>query len=372
MVKSYPSNKQDGVLLEKDENMKHAYLRGNTVWVKGSIDGKRYRLSTGKKAANYNLAWAEKHWADIINDAILSKFGNEKKGAKEIKLSEFAATWLSSYRGNVRELTYKTYVADVNKKILSALGDKSLSEIDALALTKWQGDLKMSLSAKRINNLRNLFSQILDAAVNMDLMVKNPFKSVKKLKNEKTVISPLSLDEVKLAISGADKHFANVLKVAFFTGMRTGELIALRWDKIDFDRETIRIDAAIRQGIYGEPKTQSSIRTIKMLPVVKDALLELYDESSEWVIPNPQGGMLYETKSLSKKWTELLKKVGLKHRVFYQTRHTFASIMLSKNEDVLWVSSTMGHADASMTFKRYAKTLDSGKQRAKFLNEIVF
>ncbi|MBE3021330.1 site-specific integrase [Campylobacter sp. 7477a] len=349
--------------------MKHAYLRGNVVWVKGSVDGKRYRVSTNKRADKYTLAWAEKHWAEIINNAILSKQKNEIKGAKEVKLSEFATAWLNSYRGNVRELTHKAYVADTHKRILSVFGDKRLSEITHLDLTRWQGDLKTTLSAKRINNLRNLFSQILDAGVDMELINKNPFVSVKKLKNEKTQIAPLSLDEVKLVISAADRHFANVLKVAFFTGMRTGELIALRWDKIDFERETIRIDAAIRQGLYGVPKTQSSVRTIKMLPIVKEALLELYNDS-EWVIPNSQGGMLYEPKTLSQKWTALLKKVGLEHRVFYQTRHTFASIMLNKNEDVLWVSSTMGHADASITFKRYAKTLDSDKQRAKFLNEI--
>ncbi|CUU73874.1 tyrosine-type recombinase/integrase [Campylobacter hyointestinalis] len=358
-------------LQKNGETMKHAFIRGATVWVAGTIDGKRYRVSTGKKNDKYVLAWAEKHWDEIITSAILAKDKKEKKGLSETTFGEFAERWTQSYEGFVRKLTMEEYKADLRNKILPVFANECFSNITPMSLTKWQSDLKANLSAKRVNNIRSILSQILNAAVGEGLIDRNPFGVVKKLRNEKTTIAPLNLEEIKRVIDASEPKFANIVKIAVFTGMRTGELIALSWDKVDFDKNTIKIDKSTRNGVYGDPKTESSKRTIAMLPIVREALLELKQVSqSKWIVPNTKGEMMWCPKTLSDEWAKTLKKAGLSHRVFYQTRHTFASLMISKGEDPLWVSSTMGHADASMTFKRYAKNIDTGRQRAEFLNSI--
>ncbi|CAD7287775.1 Putative defective protein IntQ [Campylobacter majalis] len=322
-------------------------------------------------ADKYTLAWAEKNWLSILTEQIIAKDKNENKDTSEVKFKNFAYEFLQAHEGQVRDLTLKGYTQDLQKRILPEFGEKRLSQIKPMELKRWQNELKKELSAKRINNIRSVFELILKSAVSNELIDKNPFNSVAKLQNKKTEINPLSLDEVALVLKTANKDFANVLKVAFFTGMRTGELIALRWENIDFKKETIRIDKSIRQGQIQPPKTQNSIRTIPMLPCVKEALLALKQgNNSEWVFAGLNGSHLYEPKSLSKKWANTLKKAGLAHRVFYQTRHTFASIMISKGEDVLWVSQTMGHSDAVITFKRYAKSVENTKQRANFLQHI--
>lgn len=372
LVKSQSSNKQVVSDNKGDEMTNHAYIRGNMVWVDATFEGKRYRVSTNKKADKHNLAWANRHYIEIITRHIVSKKESEKKDASgDSKLKEFADKRLEAYEGRVRFLTHKTYVRDFQHWILPDFGDTALKDIRPLALDTWQNKLRQRVSNKRINNIRSVFSMILKDAVMDELIKRNPFDSVRKLTNEKTEIKPLSLEEVQRVISVADPHFANVLKLAFFTGMRTGEMIALRWDKIDFEKETIRIDQAIRCGMLNPPKTQTSIRTIKMLPHVKEALLNLkQDNDSEWVLPTQNGTMLYEPKTLNRRWKEALKRAGLEYRVFYQTRHTFASLMIAANEDPLWVSSMMGHADATITFKRYAKNLATNKVRAAFLNNL--
>lgn len=368
---SLAKNSSVSFVKDKGDKMKHAYIRGRYVWVQGTINGKRYRLSTSKVADEYTLAWAEKHWLSIITEQMIAKGESKNKDAREVKFKNFAYEFLDAHKGQVRNLTLKGYMQDLQRRILPEFGEKNLSEIKPMELKQWQNELKKELSAKRINNLRSVFELVLKAAVSNELIDKNPFNAISKLQNEKVAINPLSLDEVALMIKVADKDFANVLKVAFFTGMRTGELIALRWENIDFEKETIRIDKAIRQGQIQPPKTQNSIRTIPMLPYVKDALLALKQgNNSEWVFTGLNGSFLYDSKSLSKKWTNTLKKAGLAHRVFYQTRHTFASIMIGKGEDPLWVSQMMGHSDAVITFKRYAKSVEDNKQRAKFLQEI--
>ncbi len=372
LVKSQSSNKQVVSDNKGDEMTNHAYIRGNMVWVDATFEGKRYRVSTNKKADKFNLAWANKHYIEIITRHIVSKKESEKKDASgKTSFKEFAEKCLEIYQGRIRLLTYRSYVSDIQKYVFGEFANIALEDIRPSMVAAWQNKLSARISNKRINNIRSVFSMILKDAVMDELIKRNPFDSVRKLTNEKAEINPLTLEEVQRVISVADPHFANVLKLAFFTGMRTGEMIALRWDKIDFEKETIRIDQAIRCGMLNPPKTQTSIRTIKMLPHVKEALLNLkQDNDSEWVLPTQNGTMLYEPKTLSKKWKETLQKAGLEHRVFYQTRHTFASLMIAANEDPLWVSSIMGHADATITFKRYAKNLATNKARAAFLNNL--
>jgi integrase len=188
-------------------------------------------------------------------------------------------------------------------------------------------------------------------------------------------LDPFTLDDVWKLIDAADGQFKLILTVLFFTGMRTGEMVTLKWSDIDWNNETIHIQRANNSSHeIGTTKTGTS-RKVTILPIVMDALREQYKDTGlqGGFIFLAQDGGRYKTYNTFRKyhWKNLLLRTGYAYRKFYQTRHTFASIMLSKGEDIMWVSKIMlGHSEVATTYKFYAKYIKSkDKKHAAFLDD---
>lgn len=355
---------------------KKVKIRNGIVYIDVSLDKVRYRISTKLEATPANLEYAEVNWFKFINKQILpSKSEKQKSDKLEVFFKDFAPLSLRSGESLRRKLTNKEYFQTLENKILPFFGNLKLNEIKALRIKNWQSEMYKTLSPKRINNIRGVLNIILNDAVNEGLIDSNPLNLVKKIKLEKTKITPFSLEEVQKILQSCNGWFKNMLSVAFFTGIRTGELLALTWEDIDFENESININKAMRQGVLDKPKTQSSIREIDMLPIVKNALLEQYKLSGNFkhVFVNKYNEGFSYAESITKKyWYPLLLKIGLSKRTFYQTRHTFASIMISKGEDPVWVGcKMMGHANIAMTLSVYTKYIDTKTKRAGFLDNFV-
>ena len=188
-------------------------------------------------------------------------------------------------------------------------------------------------------------------------------------------VKSFSLDEVKKIISTAKDDMKSFTALGFFSGMRSGELIGLIWSDVDFEKREIHIQRAIRMGTISTPKTKNSIRTIdildNLLPYLKEQY-ELTGSKNSYVFLNDKGEHYYDIKRIrNTKWRNLLKECNIEFRTIYQMRHTFATIMIENNEDILWVSNMLGHTDSSMTLQMYAKYRKrEDVKRASFLGNI--
>jgi len=347
-------------------------VRNGIIYVQGSIDGTFYRKSTKKKATKENLLWAEKN-----AESVLLQFIGKKDVEKSYTLKEFGYQSLEINAASRKENTNHEYKAMFEKHILPRYGNWKLNQIKPTTLKAWQNDLYKTLSGKRIMTIRTVFRGILQDAFIDELIDTNPFDKVKPLKVEKTDISPFSLEEIRQVVEASKGWFQNYLVVAFFTGMRIGEILALQWDDIDFLHDAITVQRSIRKGVISTPKTASSIREIDMLPTVKDALMKqsLHSKDrSEFVFINQYGRHFTGSTTFVKcHWHPLLKGLDIKYRILYQTRHTFASIMLQQGEEIGWVSQMMGHTDIHTTLSKYARFIpNKKKRRAVFLNNIDF
>lgn len=149
--------------------------------------------------------------------------------------------------------------------------------------------------------------------------------------------------------------------IGFFTGMRTGEIIGLRWSDIDFDKKIIEVRRSIRQGRETTPKTKSSIRDIDILDVLEPYLKAHKAQSkstSIYVFETYLGTPYKKTDNISSHfWKKILESQNIEYRQIYQMRHTFASLMISQSENILWVSKMMGHKNKSMTLDVYSQYL---------------
>jgi len=135
-------------------------------------------------------------------------------------------------------------------------------------------------------------------------------------------------------------------------------MLALKWLHVDFDMRCISIREGRVQGIEGPPKTVSSSRDVDMLDPLRQVLLQHRAVSpldATYVFRNQHGNPLGVDNLRNKVWYPALKKAGLRMRTMYQTRHTFASLMLSHGEDPLWIARMLGHTTLQMVFQHYGK-----------------
>jgi integrase len=224
------------------------------------------------------------------------------------------------------------------------------------------------LGNRRVNIIHQVLRQSLDRAVKRGWLETNPARHVDRLREEKTEIAPLSLEEVQRFLHEGlrNEEERRYFTVAFFTGLRPGELIGLQLDDIDWARHVIAVRRSVTRFGEGVTKTVGSARDVKMLAIVERALRAQCGASrlpGTWVFPNHVGGTLNITNLRERIWKPALRRTGLRYRTMYQTRHTFATLMLAAGEDPGWIADQLGHTSVEMVFRRYHRFIPNLTRR---------
>ncbi len=266
---------------------------------------------------------------------------------------------------------------NVFNSIFSVMGLKESDKLKKITQEKISHYHSSTLKLYKKNTIHNLNANLksfLAFCETERFIEKNPYFAI-TLKNAKEAkaIDPFSLEEVQMLIENAPSlRLKAFLAVAFFTGLRTGEQLALLWSDIDFKNKKINIDKSLNlSGVITSPKNKPSIREVDLLEPVEKILKEL--KASE---PTNKKMIFLNipkrTQDFQLMFKKLLEALNLKDRKLYTTRHTFASLMLSQGEEAMWVSKTLGHKDLNTTYKTYSHYIpQQEKERAKFLKGIL-
>ncbi|MBK3498195.1 site-specific integrase [Campylobacter fetus subsp. venerealis] len=381
--------------LPKNRNI---YIQKGRFYVDCQKDGVRIRRSTGLKKSplafnfvrnNYDrfigsraeLEQAQRDYYKLEDAQVERRLRKGEEGAiKPVKNSseysfDSVIDKLLVEKSFLKDKTLKFYRTTSNfiSEFLDFKGIYYLSDferhhsVDFVQYCKNKG-----LKDSSIGIYCSFFKMLFRFAVSNDLILKSPFfmprlKQKYEPKNDKFM--PFCLDEILELIKNAgDGELRLFLVIAFFTGARTGEILALTFDDLNFNAREIRINKTISDmGIIDSPKTKSSNRTIDMLDIVYKELVKLkIKDGSERIFK-------LSHSMFRLKFNELQEKLGYNRRRLYDTRHSFASVMLSRGEEPMWVGcKMMGHKDLNETYRSYAKYLPKEvKQRAVFLNDIV-
>jgi integrase len=210
--------------------------------------------------------------------------------------------------------------------------------------------------------------QSLDRPVSKGWLADNPARKIDLLREDKPDIDPLSLDEVKRFVADGlqDDEHRRYFRVAFFTGLRPGEQVGLQWADIDWQRRLIGVRRSLGRFGEGSTKTVESNRDVAMLPIVERALSAhraAADRQSPWVFRNRDGGPLDVTNLRERVWRAALRRAKLRARTLYQTRHTFATLMLELGEFPGWVARQLGHTTVEMVYRRYHRFIPNLRGR---------
>ncbi|MGL2363861.1 tyrosine-type recombinase/integrase [Helicobacter pylori] len=258
-------------------------------------------------------------------------------------------------------------------RVMGLKESDKLKKITQERISRYHENTLKLYKKNTIHNLNANLKSFLEFCQTEGFIEKSPYFAI-TLKNAKEAkaIEPFSLEEVKTIIGNTQSlRLKAFLMVAFFTGMRTGEQLALLWEDIDFNEKKIVINKSLNElGQITTPKNKPSIREVDLLEPVGKILKELQASepaNKKFVfISMPKRSTMFQ-----RAFRSLLRALNLKDRKLYTTRHTFASLMLSQGEEAMWVSKTLGHKDLNTTYSTYAHYIpQQEKKRAQFLRGI--
>ena len=285
----------------------------------------------------------------------------------------FSETSFSIHKHNRKEATQKHYEAVYKLHIQPTFGHLKVNDIKRSQFSLWQNSLLKDLTGKTVKVVRTVLMTILEDAYKEEIIEKNYLKLVDPPKVVETrEKKPFSVEEIYNILDNSPQHMRAYFALGFFTGMRTGELIALQWENIDFNESIIKVRHSTRAGRMTEPKTKSSIRDIEILDMLKPYLIEhrkISNQDSKFVFETNRGNPYQRSDKISSHyWKKILLSQNIQYRNLYQMRHTFASQMLMNNEDILWVAHMLGHKDSTITLEKYARYIPRKDiERASFL-----
>ncbi|WP_026259302.1 site-specific integrase [Uliginosibacterium gangwonense] len=336
----------------------------------------RERIKLQPTAAN--LTRAEQHRGAIMDAIARGTFDyaatfpdspkrflfSEKKGDGYL-LCVWLESWIDRQRQFLKDSTWDDYRKIVFNILIPAFGKIALSDIKRSHIREWCE--KQQAGNKRLANIQGTLRRALQDALDDDLMDTNPLHGWKFARREapklEDDVDPFSADEQEAILKAcANPQYRNLIQFAFWSGLRTSELVALEWRDIDFGRGLIRVQRAKTQKskMAEGTKTRRGTREVKLLPAARRALeaqKPFTFQAGEHVFINPRTQLPWRGDQPIRRtvWIPALKLAGVRYRRPYQTRHTYASMMLTAGESPIWISAQMGHADTSMIFRNYGR-----------------
>lgn len=292
----------------------------------------------------------------------------------------------------VEATTIVGYTSSMKQLLGSPIANKPISEITSRDIEEWERMLvEQGLSPATISHTHVFMKQVMSKAKKRGDVVENPFDDVDAPKRVAKPINALDKDGIKklnaaLDIYTDDAAFVLAVRLALMTGMRQGEICALRWKDIDLERNEIHVAYALKRvrGTYvlGSPKTQKSSRIIPVGPMLAAELAEHLEKSKlacaqldtpwlddNYVVGSPIDGSFFNAHILSRKWHIFSRMIGLTGTQnegvrFHDLRHTFATHAIASGQDVKTVSVILGHANAAMTLNIYSDALEDSKRQS--------
>jgi integrase len=314
--------------------------------------------SRGRPANGYFTKRTAEDWLrDVLDQARRGTLpGLVRTGVTFAQAAEEYLHWLEHDRAR-KPSTLRDYQSIVKAHLLPALGDIAIEDLTPQRLERWQAQLGLDrpLSNRTKVKIITTLMGVMKRAARVHRLPANPALGLEKPRHQGQrgleVFSPTEV--LALAHAAADEQDAAMFVVAAFTGLRMGELLALRWRDVDFAGQFLRVSGSYAGGLVTTPKS-GKVRSVPLAPEPAQALARRGQRASfvgddDLVFPNAVGDHL-DGSALRRRYKLALQRAGLRDLRFHDLRHTFGTRAISK-ASILQVKEWMGHADVQTTMQ---------------------
>ena len=345
-----------------------------------------YDPKTGKRIIKNVLGKTQAEVKQKLSTAMEACKAVDVVRSDDYTVAEWLRTWFALYaKPNIRPTTARSYQGSMELHIIPRIGCIKLNKRTGRDIQKLYKDLmengrlrkaqkskQPGLSSTTVRGIHMMLHNALDRAVKERLILRNPTEDCIIPKVQKQEMKILHPEDMKAYLEAAEKR--GVLPMFYLelvSGIRKGELVALRWEDLDVEHRTISVSKQALGGLGKElvvnrPKTENSIRAISIPQDAVDLLVQAHEKHPEnpYLFPSPLTGGMYHPDSVVNLHKKILKDAGLEHIRFHDLRHTFATMALQNGVDVKTVSNMLGHYDAGFTLRTYTHATRQMQQQA--------
>lgn len=306
-------------------------------------------------------------------------------------VAHYLAQWLESARHNIRPRTWTLYEQYVRLHFVPLLGQTALAKLSAQQVQAFYAQkLEEGLSSTTVRHLHATLHRALESAVRLGLVQRNVTDLVdppRMLRHDMVTLTPEQARALMAAAAG--DRFEALYLLALTTGMRQGELFALKWSSVDLERATLQVRGTLQRIdsklVITEPKTPRSRRSVALPTVVVDTLkrhrarqveerLRLGPawEDNDLVFPNTIGGPLDAISFLRREYWPTLRAAGLPRIRFHDLRHTAATLLFRQGIHPKVVAEMLGHSTISVTLDIYSHVLpDMQREATRAMDRLI-
>ena len=334
-----------------------------------------YDPVTGKRIIRNVLGKTQAEVRRKLAEAIASVEALDVSRSREYTVASWLHCWYDLYaRPNIRQTTAERYQLMMDTYTIPRIGDIKLMKLTSRDLQQLYKELMESgrvnrksgqgnpgLSTTTVHSVHLMLHTALERAVKERLILRNPADDCIPPKIQRKEMQILPPEHMKAYLDAADRRgLLAMFYLELTTGLRKGELVALRWSDVDVANRTIFVSRQYIKNPSGEltlsrPKTETSVRKISIPQEAVDLLAAEHAKhpAASCLFPSPVTGGMYHPDSVVNLHKKILKDAGLPHIRFHDLRHTFATVALQNGIDVKTVSAMLGHYDAGFTLRTY-------------------
>lgn len=304
-----------------------------------------------------------------------------------MKYKDWLGEWLTHYvKTSSKQRTYERYSQTVSVHIIPNLGEYELAELQPIVLQRFITDLLTSgnkrtgkgLSPNFVKSVISVVQNSLKTAHILGLIPQYTADRIKRPKIVEKQVECFSVAEQKKIeqyVLESKKPKLKGIVLCLYTGLRIGELLALTWSDIDFNKSTLSVAKTCHDGnangkhcvICDTPKTENSRRDIPLSKPILSLLRDMKRHSKSVYVIEDKNNAVF-VRSYQRTFELLLKRLDIPHKGFHALRHTFATRALECGMDVKTLSEILGHKNATITLNRYAHSL--WEHKSEMMNKL--